>query len=192
MFRVIRLIFRDLSHPTLRFTYLSALIRDMPGSAGEMARGRWLPRYFGACGEGVVIQQGIRIKNPHLLRVGRGSVLGADCFLQAGGGITLHDNVLLGPGVKIWSVNHVFRDTTKLILEQGYEREAVVIGEGCWLGANVFVMPGVELPEGCIVAAGSIVGKKKYPPWSILAGYPARVIGNRLSVEPPPISPDEN
>ena len=52
-------------------------------------------------------------------------------------------------------------------------------GRGCWLGADVFVMPGVDLPEGCVVAARSVVAKKAYPPFSILAGYPARVVGRR-------------
>jgi acetyltransferase-like isoleucine patch superfamily enzyme len=186
--RLLRQIIWDLKDPIGRFNYVGALIRNMPGQAGKLARARWLRRCCAAFGDDVVIDEGLRVWNAHRLRIGRGCVISPDCFLQAHGGITLGDNVMLAPGVKIWSVNHVFRDTARPIREQGYEEEEVVIGDGCWLGANVFVMPGVALPEGCVVAAGSVVGKKKYPPWSLLAGFPARVIGNRLAAEPPPES----
>jgi acetyltransferase-like isoleucine patch superfamily enzyme len=182
---IAKLLFWDLKHPTGRFNYVGALIRNIPGEAGKAMRVRWLRKYSASCGEDVVVDQGLRVWNPHQLRIGRGCIISPDCFLQAHGQITLGDEVMLAPGVKIWSVNHIFRDTTKPIHQQGFESEEVVIGDGCWLGANVFVMPGVVLPEGCVVAAGSVVGTKKYPPWSILAGFPARVIGNRLAAEPP-------
>jgi acetyltransferase-like isoleucine patch superfamily enzyme len=176
----------DLKDPIGRFTYLGALVRNLPGGAGRLARARWLRRHAAACGENIVIDEGFRVWNVHRLRIGNNCVISPDSFIQAQGGITIGDNVMLAPGVKIWSVNHVFSDTTRPIRDQGYEEEAVEIGSGCWLGANVFVMPGVSLPEGCVVSAGSVVGKKRYPPWSILAGFPARVIGNRLANETPP------
>jgi len=105
--------------------------------------------------------------------------IGVDSFLQASGGLVLGDRVITGPGTQIWTINHVFDDHTRPIAEQGYERAPVVIGDDCWLGAGVFIMPGVELPEGCVVSAHSVVACKKYPPYAILAGHPARVIGRR-------------
>jgi acetyltransferase-like isoleucine patch superfamily enzyme len=60
----------------------------------------------------------------------------------------------------------------------------VVIGRDVWIGANAFVMPGVQLGDGCVVAAGAVVGAKKYPPYKILAGNPARVIGTRQTEQP--------
>ncbi len=162
-----------------RFQIISGMLSRVPGSAGMELRKRYLPRFFAACGPGIRIHEGVRIRSVHKITAGNKVTIGMDNFLQAGGGIVLGDNVILGPSVKIWSVNHRFADVDRPIGDQGYDYEEVVIGEGVWVGANAFILPGVHLPEGCVVSAGSVVGKKKYPPFSILAGYPARVVGNR-------------
>ncbi|MCP4292790.1 MAG: acyltransferase [bacterium] len=179
MFSVLKRIIWDLKDPIGRFNYRSVLWRNFPGKAGQLVRDKHIPKYFAEAGRNISIHEGVRFRNIHRLRVGDNCEIGVDNFLQAGGGITLGERVMLGPGVKIWSVNHNFTDLDIPINQQGYTEEGVFIGDGCWLGANVFVFPGVNLPEGCVVSAGSVVAKKRYPPFSILAGYPARVIGNR-------------
>lgn len=183
MLRFFKRIYWDCRHPIGRFNYLSAFWRNFPGQAGQEIRDSRIPRYFASAGKNISIHEDVRFRNVHQLRVGDDCEIGVGNFLQAGGGITLGDRVMLGPGVKIWSVNHTFDDLDIPINQQGYQREEVVIGDGCWLGANVFVFPGVHLPEGCVVSAGSVVAKKRYPAFSILAGYPARVIGNRKPKE---------
>ena len=60
----------------------------------------------------------------------------------------------------------------------------------CWIGANAFIMPGANLGEGTIVSAGSVVGGKAVPPYKILAGNPARVIGSREPIDPAPPEQD--
>ncbi len=169
----------DLRDPIGRFNYNCGIWRNFPGLAGQHIRDKYIPKFFAEAGHNISIHEGVRIRNVHRLKVGDDCEIGVNNFLQAGGGITLGQRVMLGPGVKIWSVNHIFEDLEKPINQQGYQKEEVSIGDGCWLGADVFVFPGVRLPEGCIVSAGSVVAKKRYPPFSILAGYPARVIGNR-------------
>nr|WP_304437690.1 DapH/DapD/GlmU-related protein [Frigoribacterium sp. Leaf44] len=52
----------------------------------------------------------------------------------------------------------------------------VTIEDGCWIGANVTILPGVTLGRGSVVGAGSVV-TKSYPPNSKLAGSPARPMG---------------
>lgn len=169
----------DLKDPIGRFNYLNAIWSRLPGRAGEELRGRRIPKYFAAAGVNVLIQEGVRFRGIHRLSVGDDCGLGHGSFLQASGGITLGNRVLLGPDVKIWSISHVTADPDRPIADQGYLQEEVVIEDDCWLGVSVIVLPGVHLPAGCVVSAGSVVGKKSYPAWSILAGYPARVIGNR-------------
>ncbi len=169
--------------PTGRFNVYCAIVRNYPGTAGQMIRARFIPRYFAEAGQNIIIHEGVRFRTVHRLKVGNDCQLGVENFLQAGGGITLGDRVMLGPGVKIWSVNHNFDDLDTPINQQGFKEDEVFIGDGCWLGANVFVFPGVHLPEGCVVSAGSVLAKKRYPPYSILGGYPARVIGNRRPKE---------
>ena len=179
MLSILKRIFWDLQDPIGRFNYKCVLWGNFPGKAGLMLRNKHIPPYFGEAGEGIIIHQGVRYRNVHKLKAGDGAEIGVDNFLQAGGGITLGKRVMLGPGVKIWSISHNFADLESPLSEQGYQREEVVIGDDCWLGANVFIFPGVHLPEGCVVSAGSVVAKKRYPAFSIIAGYPARVIGNR-------------
>jgi len=193
----------DLRDPWVRFQMKLVVLGNLPGQFGVQIRRRVLTKYFASAGRGIQIFQGLRIRGPHQLSVGDYTHIGVDNFLQCSGGLTLGKYVLLGPGVKIWTVNHRFDDPTVPIHEQGYDYEKVVIGDGCWLGANVFVFPGVVLPEGCIVSANSVVAKKKYPAWSILAGYPARVIGKRrhkhsdttpeaVAASPDPAAPDRD
>lgn len=54
--------------------------------------------------------------------------------------------------------------------------EAIHIGDSVWLGANVTILKGVHLGEGCIVAANSVVTRGQYPAFSLLAGNPAQII----------------
>jgi len=179
MFRTLRRIRWELGYEGGRFHIMNAIWRLVPGRAGQDLRARKIVPLFAEAGEDIVIQEGVRFVGITKLRVGSRVNIAPDCFLQASGGLTLEDEVMLGPSVKIWTINHKTEDINVPIMDQGYLREEVVIGKGCWLGANVFVMPGVRLAEGCVVAAGSVLSKKKYPAYSIIAGYPARKIGTR-------------
>jgi len=54
--------------------------------------------------------------------------------------------------------------------------EPIVIGDDVWVGANVTILKGVAIGSGSIVATGSVVTRGEYPPRSIIAGNPARVV----------------
>lgn len=85
---------------------------------------------------------------------------------------------MIGPGVIIWSQNHKYESPSIPIRVQGYERRKVIIDRDVWIGAAAVILPGVHLAEGTVVAAGSVVTKSTEP-YSVVAGVPARVIGNR-------------
>jgi acetyltransferase-like isoleucine patch superfamily enzyme len=55
------------------------------------------------------------------------------------------------------------------------EKGSVRIGNNCWIGASVIIMPNVTLGEYCIVAANSYVNKS-FPSFSIIGGNPAKLI----------------
>jgi acetyltransferase-like isoleucine patch superfamily enzyme len=172
-------LFWDLKHKHGRFDYLLFFIRNLPGNFGFALRSMLVSQQFESCGRDLIVHPGVRFRNIYRITVGDRVELGVDNFLQAGGGLTIGDRSLIGPGVKIWTINHRFDDISQAIADQGYDRMPVTIGNDVWIGANAFIMPGVELGKGCIVSAGAVVSAKKYPAYSIIAGNPARVIGNR-------------
>lgn len=61
----------------------------------------------------------------------------------------------------------------------------VVIGDDCWIGGNVVILPGVTIGKGCTIAAGAIV-TKSIPDWSVAMGQPARVVKKVQPVEDAP------
>ncbi len=162
-----------------RFQYLNAFLGCLPGALGDKLRARIVPRYFKKAGKNTFIARRVRIYGAQHLSVGDNVAFAEDGFIQAQGGVTIGDDTIFGPDVKIWTVSHKTGSLDIPIVQQGYEKDPVSIGKSSWIGANVFLMPGVTIPDGCIVSAGAVVGIKQYQPFSIIAGNPARVIGTR-------------
>jgi len=180
----------DMSTKFNRYAWLEAMARNLPGEFGIEVRRRLLGRRFKQAGRGLVIFQGARILGPWNLSVGDNCRIGVENMIQANGGVEMGHDVLLGPAVRIWSVNHVFSRIDMPIWDQGYEHKPVKIGNGVWIGANSFIMPGANIGDHVIVSAGSVVSGKDVEPYSILAGNPARRIGTRLDRLPaPPAGP---
>lgn len=111
--------------------------------------------------------------------IGNGTGINEGAFLGGQGGIEIGENVIIGPGVKIFSENHVFEDMVIPIKKQGVTRIGVKIGDNCWIGSNVTILDGVNIAEGCIIAAGSVVNKPVAKN-TIVGGVPAKFIKNRI------------
>ena len=62
------------------------------------------------------------------------------------------------------------------------KKEKVIIGNDVWIGCDVVIMPGVNVGDGSVIGAGSIV-TKDVPPYSIIVGNPGKKIRNRFSEE---------
>jgi acetyltransferase-like isoleucine patch superfamily enzyme len=154
------------------------LLAGMPLRSGIWVRARFMRRFFARLGEDTVIQTGLRVTNPERIAIGSHCNFARGVFITGGGGVTIGDWVGFGPDVKVWSVNHRFDDPDRPWLLQGWEMKPVVIEDDVWLGANVFLMPGVTIGKGAIVSACAVVGKS-VPPYAVVAGNPARVVGWR-------------
>ncbi len=185
MLSLLRYLYWDMSTRSGRYHNLQFLINNFPGTFGIKLRYKLYKKYFGSMGVNVTIHPGARVRNCQKLYVGDYAQIGECAIIQATGEVHLGNHVLLGPDVKIWSANHKFDDITVPIIDQGYENKKVVVSDGCWIGANSFIMPGVTLGKGVVVSAGAVVGAKNYPPYKILAGNPARIIGTREQEKEP-------
>lgn len=154
----------------------------IPLNLGVWIRERALRRYFREFGPGNKIGDNFRVTNPENVSMGSHCAFADSIHITAGGGVTIGSYVGLGPGVKIWSVNHRYQDPDVPWLKQGYDRAPVVIEDDAWLGANCFVMPGVTIGKGAILSAGTVL-MKSVPAYAIVAGNPGRVIGWRKRPE---------
>lgn len=136
---------------------------------------RWLVRGFVLhAGDAIVVKSNAEI-SPNI-RIGDRSELGQNSLIYAG--VEIGCDVLMGPGVKIITRNHIVADRSIPIRLQGETFQAVTIGDDVWIGANVVILPGVEIGKGAVVAAGAVVAKS-VAPYSIVGGVPARVISQR-------------
>lgn len=126
------------------------------------------------CGVGIHVKSNADI-SPHI-SIGDRSELGCNSLIY--GSVTIGSDVLMGPGVKIITRNHLVADPTMPIREQGEEERPVVVGDDVWIGANVVILPGVEIKRGAVIAAGAVV-TKDVGELEIVGGVPARVIGRR-------------
>jgi len=124
------------------------------------------------------IGENVRIKHPENLVIGDGVCINDDVWINAVGGVTIGNNVLIGPKVVIHSANHKFSNPEIPITEQGHTLKPVVIKDDVWIGASTVILAGVTIGEGAVVGAGSLVNKD-VEPYTVVAGNPARVIGER-------------
>ena len=90
--------------------------------------------------------------------------------------ITIGDNVLIASHVMITSENHCMDPESELpYMDQPLDTKPIEIGNGCWIGEKVCILPGVKIGEKAIIGAGSVV-TKSIPNYSIAVGNPAKVI----------------
>ncbi|HEY8928013.1 MAG TPA: acyltransferase [Mucilaginibacter sp.] len=109
------------------------------------------------------------------ITIGHRTGMSARAYLAGQGGITIGTDVIMGPNVQIFSENHLFADLTLTIKEQGVAKQAVSIGNNCWIGAGSTILAGVTIGDGCVVAAGSVVNRS-FPANSVIGGIPAKLL----------------
>jgi acetyltransferase-like isoleucine patch superfamily enzyme len=159
------------------------------------------PARLARCGAGVVFEPGALVFHPenvelgddvyvghyailkgyhrNTLRIGDRSWIGQHAFLHAAGGLEIGVRVGIGPGVKIITSSHALpADPAAPVMDGALDFAPVVLEDGCDLGVGAIVLPGVRVGRGAVVGAGAVV-TRDVPAGAVVAGSPARVLGQR-------------
>jgi len=160
--------------------YVAWIVRYIPGFEGFALRYAFYKFLCKKMAPFPFIFPGAFLQHSYGIKAGRNLNINRGVHIYARGGITFGDYVLIGPNVVITSSQHRYNLKGTPVMFQGHEKEAVVIGNDVWIGANAVILPGVTLGDGTIVGAGAIVTADTEP-YSIVGGVPARRIGERNS-----------
>lgn len=105
------------------------------------------------------------------INLGKHVFINHACSFLDMGGITLEDQVLIGPRVNLVTENHPLDPSTR----RSMICQPILIKRNAWIGAGATILPGVTIGENAVVAAGAVVNKD-VPDNVVVAGVPARPI----------------
>lgn len=135
---------------------------------------RGLLRFFGAkIGPEVVIKPRVNVHFPWRLEVGAHTWIGEEVFILNFEPVRIGSHACLSQRAFLCTGNHDFRDE-----RFSFRSAQIMVGDGAWVGASVFVGPGVEIGNEAVVTAGSVV-LKSLPGAMICAGNPAVAVSPR-------------
>lgn len=135
----------------------------------------WCVRKFAKCGGGISIGRRCRIHKNTV--IGNYSGIGYGC--EVNNGVTIGENVMMGPEVLIYTQNHRMDDPDVPMRTQGMrDLKPVLIEDDVWIGARVCILPGVTIGKGSVIGACAVVARD-IPPYSVAVGNPARVVKTR-------------
>ncbi len=134
--------------------------------------------------ENITIGSGVYIGHQTILKgyfknemvIGDGCWIGQQCFFHSAGNIIIGKNVGIGPGVKILTSTHdIYAATDIPIMKRPLVFDKVLLGDGCDIGVNAVILPGVTLGNNVQVGAGAVV-THSFPDRAVIAGVPARLL----------------
>jgi len=127
-------------------------------------------------GRNVTVEKNAQFGSGRHVEIGDNSGIGMNCRVSH---VRIGNNVMMGPDCVLLSANHRYDDLTTPMVEQGHEEtQTTVIDDDVWIGTRVIVLPGRHLGAHSIIGAGAVV-TRNVPPYAIVGGNPARIIGWR-------------
>ncbi len=133
------------------------------------------------------IQYGVKLIAEHFrtgsYSFGKDVLLCRDVDIDITGDLYIGNKVDLSEGVKILTHNHEVEFHETADSTKGCINTPLYIHDRVWIGAKAVIMPGVaEIGRGAIISAGAVV-EKKVPPYAIVQGNPAKIVGFRFTPE---------
>ena len=106
------------------------------------------------------------------ITIGSNVFINQGCHFMDMGGITIGDDVMIGPKVNLVSSGHPVAPSER---RNGIVSKPIVIGNNVWIGAAATILPGVTIGDNAVIAAGAVVSRD-VPADTLAAGVPARVL----------------
>ncbi|PIW55773.1 MAG: acyltransferase [Sphingomonadales bacterium CG12_big_fil_rev_8_21_14_0_65_65_10] len=124
-------------------------------------------------GKGTTIHTGLTLYDPSGITIGNDSIIGENSILDGRSRLKIGNHVAISSEVMIYNSEHDINSPAFSAINAPVEIEDYV-----FIGPRAIILPGVTIGQGAIIAAGAVV-TKLVPPFTIVAGVPARVIGER-------------
>lgn len=159
----------------LHFQGASLLAATLVGFVPSHLVRRFLYRHlFGVgLGRGSIIHWQTRFFRPSGVRIGEDCNIGNNAFLDGRSGLTIGDRVTTGAEIMIYTLQHDIDDPAF-----GAVGAPVFVDDYVYIGPRAVILPGVRIGRGAVVAAAAVV-TRDVPEFAVVAGVPARVIGER-------------
>ena len=143
-------------------------LRARPGY-GRIVLGRW-----------VHLGDGNRLRaHEGTLRIGDKTVLGRENTLNCYLDLEVGAHCIVAVWVYMGDFDHRTDDVHVPIKDQGIVKSPVCIGDDVWVGVKASVLRGADVGHGSVVAAHAVV-RGDFPPFSVVAGVPGRVVRDRV------------
>ena len=116
----------------------------------------------------------VDIRSPYRISIGKGSIINKRCLIDGrGGDVIIGNHVDIAQEVNIWTEQHDYNSPSYAAIGK-----SVIIEDYVWIASRATVLPGVKIGEGAVVASCAVV-TKDVPPYSVVAGVPAKIISRR-------------
>ncbi len=158
------------------FLTIYGIFKYLPTPIGDILRAVFLKLFLKKINT-IWIREGVTFHFPENISMGK-SMVAEFVYFNGYGGIEIGDKVLIGANSMFFSHDHNFSDITKPIWHQGLTKKPIVIKDNVYIGCGVTVLGNVTVNSGSVIGAGSVV-IEDVPENSIVAGIPAKVIGER-------------
>jgi acetyltransferase-like isoleucine patch superfamily enzyme len=148
---------------------------DTISPRGRRLRYLFWKELIGNLGRNVAFSRHTKILAPGRLSIQDSVGIAPDVILDSRAGLSIGTDSMLGFESVILTMSHEFRDLSMPVASQGMTGASVTVGRDVWIGARVFILPGISIGDHAIVGACSVV-TKDIPAMAIVAGNPARLI----------------
>ncbi len=124
-------------------------------------------------GKGSTIHTKARFYDPRNVTIGEDSIIGEEVVLDGRDLLTIGNHVDIATGVMIYNSEHSVNDENFTA-----KNSPVTIEDYVFIGPRVIILAGVTIGQGAVIGAGAVV-TKDVPPFAIVGGVPAKIIGER-------------